>query len=107
MSIGQSLLKAIQESRIVVIVLSKNYADSSWYLDELECIIECMDKRGQIVMPVFYDVDPSDVRKQNGKFEEAFAKHESEYKHKVDSWRRALVKAGNLSGWVTKDFANG
>ncbi|KAJ0442635.1 putative TIR domain, P-loop containing nucleoside triphosphate hydrolase [Helianthus annuus] len=92
-SIGQSLVKAIQESRIAIIVFSKNYAGSSWCLDELAYIIECMDKRGQIVMPIFYDIDPSDVRKLKGKFEESFAKHELEHKNKVESWRSALVKA--------------
>ncbi|XP_076952372.1 disease resistance protein Roq1-like [Bidens hawaiensis] len=106
-SIGPALLKAIQDSHIAVIVFSENYADSSWCLDELAHIIECMDKKGQIVMPVFYDVDPSDVRKQNGKYGEAFTKHECQNKHKVESWRKALLKAGNLSGWVPKDFANG
>ncbi|KAK1415898.1 hypothetical protein QVD17_31686 [Tagetes erecta] len=106
-SIGPSLLKAIRESRIVVIVFSKNYADSSWCLDELAYIINCMDNIGQIAMPIFYDIDPSDVRKQSGKYEEALAKHEWENKSKVELWKKALVTAGNLSGWVARDFANG
>ncbi|KAI3730799.1 hypothetical protein L1987_61976 [Smallanthus sonchifolius] len=106
-SIGPTLLKDIQESRIAVIVFSKNYADSSWCLDELAHIIWCMENRGQIVLPVFYDVDPSDVRKQKRTYEEAFSKHEEGNKHKVESWRKALEKAGNLSGWVTNDFVNG
>ncbi|KAM0014930.1 putative TIR domain, P-loop containing nucleoside triphosphate hydrolase [Helianthus debilis subsp. tardiflorus] len=106
-SIGQSLLKAIRESQIAVIVFSKNYAESSWCLDELAYIIECMDEIGKIVMPIFYDIDPSDVRKLKGKIEESFAKHELEHMNKVESWRSALVKASNLSGWVPKDFANG
>ncbi|KAK1419258.1 hypothetical protein QVD17_28422 [Tagetes erecta] len=106
-STGPSLLKAIQESRIAVIVFSKNYADSSWCLEELTYIIDCMDKRGQIVLPIFYDIDPSNVRKQNGEYGESFAKHELENKQRVELWKKALVKAGNLSGWVPKDFANG
>ncbi|GKB62488.1 TMV resistance protein N-like protein [Tanacetum coccineum] len=92
--IGPALLKAIEESRIVVIVFSKNYADSSWCLDELAHIMKCMGERGLIVLPIFYDVDPSDVRKQNGKYGEAFAKHEIQKKDKVESWRRkSLVDA--------------
>ncbi|KAJ0763413.1 putative TIR domain, P-loop containing nucleoside triphosphate hydrolase [Helianthus annuus] len=63
-------------------------------------IMECMDTKGQIVEPIFYFVDPSDVRKQKGKYGKAFRKHKRETKHKVGSWRKALEKAGNLSGWV-------
>ncbi|GJY02348.1 Toll/interleukin-1 receptor domain-containing protein, partial [Tanacetum coccineum] len=61
-SVGPALLKAIQESRHAVIIFSKNYADSSWCLDELVHIMKCRAENGLIVMPVFSDVDPSDVR---------------------------------------------
>ncbi|KAM7466165.1 hypothetical protein LguiB_013727 [Lonicera macranthoides] len=54
------LTKAIEESRISIIVFSKNYASSSWCLDELVKVLECKNTRGQLVLPVFYDVDPSD-----------------------------------------------
>ncbi|KAJ0717795.1 putative TIR domain-containing protein [Helianthus annuus] len=98
--IGPALMKAVQESRIALVVFSQNYADSSWCLDELAHIMECMDTTGQIVEPIFYFVDPSDVRKQKGKYGEAFTKHKRENKQQVESWRKALEKAGNLSGWV-------
>ncbi|CAI9295512.1 unnamed protein product [Lactuca saligna] len=68
--------------------------------------MKCKDMRGQIVIPIFYDVDPSEVRIQKRKYGQAFAKHELKNKKKVESWRKALVDASNLSGWVPKNIAN-
>ncbi|KAJ0816741.1 putative TIR domain, AAA+ ATPase domain, P-loop containing nucleoside triphosphate hydrolase [Helianthus annuus] len=103
-SIGPSLFKAIQESRIAVIIFSKNYTNSSWCLDELAYIMQCRDERGLIVMPVFYDVDPSELRKQKKDFGKAFAKQNTT---KVESWRKALVDASEIAGWEPKNIANG
>ncbi|KAM7466184.1 hypothetical protein LguiB_013746 [Lonicera macranthoides] len=74
------LMKAIEESRISIIVFSKNYASSRWCLNELVKVLECKNTRGQLVLPVFYDVDPSHVRKQTGSFGKAFAGYEEEKK---------------------------
>ncbi|OAP12203.1 hypothetical protein AXX17_AT1G57330 [Arabidopsis thaliana] len=71
-TIGPSLVEAIKESRISIVILSKKYASSSWCLDELVEILECKKAMGQIVMTIFYGVDPSDVRKQIGEFGIAF-----------------------------------
>ncbi|KAL8258394.1 hypothetical protein R6Q59_030435 [Mikania micrantha] len=106
-SIGPSLMKAIRESQIAIIVFSENYANSSWCLDELTYIIECKEKRVQIVMPIFYNIDPSYVRNQKGEYGEALAKHKVAHKHKLESWKIALVTAGNIAGWVPKNFQNG
>ncbi|GJS72326.1 Toll/interleukin-1 receptor domain-containing protein, partial [Tanacetum coccineum] len=106
-SVGPALLKAIQESRHAVIIFSKNYADSSWCLDELVHIMKCRAENGLIVMPVFYDVDPSDVRKQKRDFGEAFSKQVGENTTKAELWRKELVAASNISGWEPKNIANG
>ncbi|KAF5729292.1 TMV resistance protein N-like [Tripterygium wilfordii] len=98
--ISTDLLNAIQGSRFSLIVFSRNYATSSWCLDELLKIVECMNDLGQTVLPIFYDVDPSEVRKQTGSFHKAFADHEeSANKDKVSKWRAAMAEVATLSGW--------
>ncbi|KAM5571343.1 disease resistance protein RLM3 [Rosa sericea] len=61
-------------------------------------------------MPVFYKVDPSDIRKQEGSnFGEALAKHEKKFqdnKEKVQRWRAALTEAASLAGWPFKEDGN-
>ncbi|KAM7469101.1 hypothetical protein LguiA_007284 [Lonicera macranthoides] len=105
-SISPALLKAIEESSFAVVVFSKNYAYSRWCLDELVKIMECSSKspKGQTVIPVFYDVVPSDVRKQEGHFGQMFCKHNSD---KVQIWRKALTDAANLSGLELNKTADG
>ncbi|XWS41228.1 hypothetical protein CRYUN_Cryun17cG0063200 [Craigia yunnanensis] len=95
--IAPELFKAIQESWCSVIVFSETYTFSGWCLDELAEIVEQRNQRGYKIFPIFYDVDPSDLRKQIGKVEEAFFKHEN--KDKTQRWRTALTEVANLKGW--------
>ncbi|XP_028778719.1 TMV resistance protein N-like [Neltuma alba] len=100
--IKQQLIQAIKDSLCAVVVLSENYANSTWCLDELEEILESRKKFGGQVFPVFYGVDPSDVRYQRRSFGKALANHEKKCKKsedKVHKWRSALSQVSNLSGW--------
>ncbi|KAH9782138.1 ADP-ribosyl cyclase/cyclic ADP-ribose hydrolase [Citrus sinensis] len=110
-SISPGLLKAIEDSRISIIVFSQNYASSTWCLDELVKIVQCKNKNNhqQMVFPIFYDVEPTVVRKQTGSFREAFSKHEEAYREnleKVKNWRDALKEVANISGWELKEYRN-
>ncbi|XP_048320623.1 disease resistance protein RPV1-like [Ziziphus jujuba] len=103
--ISPTLSKAIEESKISVIIFSENYASSTWCLHELVHILECKKTRGQIVMPIFYGVDPSVVRKQKGSYGASFAELEERFKdrmEKVHQWRFALTEASNLCGWIRR-----
>ncbi|XP_076954506.1 TMV resistance protein N-like [Bidens hawaiensis] len=105
--INDELLQAIEDSRVYIIVFSKSYASSSWCLNELLKIMECHKTNGRIAFPVFYDVDPSEVRKQTGSVGEAFAIHTNKNESEVGEWREALKDAANLSGWDLRKTADG
>ena len=103
--ISLELLKAIKSSRISIIIFSQNYAFSAWCLDELVEILNCK-KNGQLVLPVFYKVDPSKIRKQKGNFKVALTEHENKFKNdmeKVQKWRTALSDAASMFGWHYED----
>ncbi|XP_042478284.1 disease resistance protein L6-like [Macadamia integrifolia] len=107
-AIGPALLRAIQGSKISIPVFSKGYASSKWCLLELSQILLCHTSNGQMVLPIFFDVEPTDVRNQTESFEGPFREHEKNFKpHIVESWREALRMIGNLKGWVLKEDANG
>ena len=100
--ISMDLVKAIESSMISIVIFSTNFASSTWCLNELVKIFECR-RNGQFVLPIFYKVDPSEIRKQEGKFGIALAEHEETFKNdikKVQMWRKTLTEAANLSGFV-------
>ncbi|AES96488.1 disease resistance protein (TIR-NBS-LRR class) [Medicago truncatula] len=93
--ISNALLRAIEESKLSVVVLSENYANSKWCLDELVKILDC--KR-------------NNVRNQTGSYGIAFAKHEKQFRNNMNKvllrWRSALAEVTNLAGWdcsITRD----
>jgi len=103
--ISPALLEAIRISKISIIVFSKNYASSSWCLSELVHILECHGENKHMVIPIFYNVDPSHIRKQEGSYRETFLKHEEHFKDDMDrvrKWRVALTESANLSGWDSR-----
>uniref|UniRef100_A0A0R0JM17 TIR domain-containing protein n=1 Tax=Glycine max TaxID=3847 RepID=A0A0R0JM17_SOYBN len=98
--ITPAIVKAIEESKIAIIVLSINYASSSFCLDELATIRDCLERKRMLVLPVFYNVDHSQVRMQEGSYGEALVKHEESLKHsmeKLEKWKMALHQVANLS----------
>nr|XP_011458231.1 PREDICTED: TMV resistance protein N-like isoform X2 [Fragaria vesca subsp. vesca] len=102
----ERLLTAIEQSRFAIVVVSPNYATSTWCLLELSKILECMAERGAI-LPIFYEVEPSHVRHQRGSFAEAFEQHEEKFwedNKEVEGWRDALTKVAYLAGWSSKDY---
>ncbi|WVY91203.1 hypothetical protein V8G54_036717 [Vigna mungo] len=106
--IDKELFKAIKESLAAIVILSENYASSSWCLDELNKILESNRALGRKVFPVFCGVSPSEVQHQTTKsFEEAFQKHERRFDkdiEKVRQWRDSLKEVSQIAGWESKNY---
>ncbi|KAL5845677.1 hypothetical protein ACOSQ3_009201 [Xanthoceras sorbifolium] len=106
-SSGREMLEPIEQSRLSIIILSKNYASSTRCLDDAVKIVECMKEKNQTLFPIFYDVDPWEVQKQRRNFWDAFRKHDHHQsgfsKEKVQRWRDALREVANLSGYNLRD----
>lgn len=92
-------LKAIENSRFSIVVLSRKYAHSIRCLNELEKIVECRKEMGHAVLAVYFDVDPAEVQKQGGNLEQVAEDHIK----KVPSWSAALLVVPNLPGWHVRD----
>ncbi|CAI0464448.1 unnamed protein product [Linum tenue] len=103
--IWPSLVEAMKESRIYVPILSETYAESKWCLKELAEMVEYRKQdKGRIILPIFYKVNPRDVRKQSGAYEEAFKRHMKNFDDKtLQIWKDALKDVGELKGWHVTD----
>ncbi|KAK2431769.1 heat shock cognate 70 kDa protein [Trifolium repens] len=95
------LLEAIEESRFAIVVLSENFADSKWCLKELVKILDCRKRKKQLVLPIFYEVEPTDIRNLKGRYGEAMAEQEKELgkdSKTVLEWTLALNDISRLKG---------
>ncbi|KAL3729609.1 hypothetical protein ACJRO7_026698 [Eucalyptus globulus] len=104
---GSQILDAITRSKISIPIISENYASSKWCLRELICMMDCKKSMAHIVLPIFYKVAPSDVRRLKGNFGRAFHSAKKHFDEKdVKEGQRALEAVSYLSGWESNKFAN-
>ncbi|XP_039169709.1 disease resistance protein RUN1-like [Eucalyptus grandis] len=100
--ISPALMRAIEESHVAIIIFSEEHASSPWCLEELVKIMECKEQKGLKVLPVFYKVEPREVKVRRKSYGRNMAKHELKFgkdSEKVKRWKKTLFDAGNLSGW--------
>ncbi|XP_042491004.1 disease resistance protein Roq1-like [Macadamia integrifolia] len=106
--IESELMAAIEQSRISIIIFSENYDSSKWCLKELTKIFECKNTKGQLVLPIFYNIEPTAVRNQIGSYAEAFKRHQTCFDETtVQKWKEALREVGSLKGWDSTNTVDG
>ncbi|XP_039164503.1 TMV resistance protein N-like isoform X1 [Eucalyptus grandis] len=106
--IGPQLFRAIDNSKISIPVLSECYASSKWCLFELVRMLKCKKEMKQVILPIFYKVEPADVKWLKGTFGDIFNSYKQRFGDSdVQEWRQALKEVGSLKGLVSENFANG
>ncbi|XP_057834012.2 disease resistance protein RPV1 isoform X2 [Cryptomeria japonica] len=97
--------EAMRTASLHIAIFSQKYAHSPWCLAELSFML----KTGKRIIPVFYHVDPSDLRwvgQGKGIYAPAFSQHKEKDRYsekKLDEWKKALESVSFGSGCVIKD----
>ncbi|ESQ50955.1 hypothetical protein EUTSA_v10022545mg [Eutrema salsugineum] len=106
-SIGPELIDAIRGSKISIVLRSRNYAFSTWCMNELVEIMKCREELSQTVMTVFYEVDPTDVKKQEGDFGKVFSKTcKGKSREDIVRWSHALEEVAKIAGYHSSNWDN-
>ncbi|KAI6668041.1 hypothetical protein NL676_000001 [Syzygium grande] len=115
--ISDNLLRAIDDSKVYIPIFSKNYASSHWCLRELAKMVENTSKSkedgNKVILPIFYDVKPDDVKLKTPLYDEAILNLEEKKEDKkkkfssddVETWRQALKKVGGIKGWEPQNYS--
>ncbi|KAJ4916538.1 Disease resistance protein (TIR-NBS-LRR class) family [Raphanus sativus] len=107
--INPSLVAGIEDSAASLVVFSSRYADSHWCLDELAKLCDLSSSLDRPMIPIFYEVDPCDVRKQSGRFVKDFEAHAQDIrfsKEEIQRWRGAMKIVGNIPGYIYRKGEN-
>ncbi|KAL3745706.1 hypothetical protein ACJRO7_014772 [Eucalyptus globulus] len=59
---------------------------------------KCHKTTGQIIMPVFFNVSPTVVKKGSSDYEKAIARDRQEDPKTLQEWKKALIHLGSISG---------
>ncbi|XP_031380892.1 TMV resistance protein N-like isoform X2 [Punica granatum] len=106
--IGPELTRAIKQSKIFIPIFSKGYVSSKWCLKEVAEMVKLKDETKHVIMPIFLDVTPDEVKHLTGSYAKAFTQHEKDYDFEtIQEWRNALQEVVKLKGLEIKKEANG
>ncbi|XP_059073559.1 disease resistance protein RPV1-like [Cryptomeria japonica] len=99
-----TLEAAMRSAPLHIAIFSENYAKSSWCLAELSYML----KVGAKIIPVFYHVEPTDLRwvaQGKGVYAKAFKGHEQKGRYSLEQlqeWKRALYNISFYNGQIIR-----
>ncbi|KAH9289162.1 hypothetical protein KI387_033279, partial [Taxus chinensis] len=106
-SISSTIQNAIKSSSVQIAIFSKGYAESKWCLDELVLMLQ---QTKALFIPVFYDVEPWELRyiEEKGAYAKAFSEYERKERNlnKLEEWKSALHSASEKSGYIRSRYEN-
>eukprot|EP00253_Pinus_taeda_P014484 PITA_14484 len=107
---------AIRTASVHIAIFSPRYADSRWCLDELLLMVETMSKSSSTIIPVFYGVNPAELRwtrSKNGVYARALCVlEEKKTSHNlprydnntIEKWRKALSEVADIKGFDGENY---
>ncbi|GLJ33346.1 hypothetical protein SUGI_0670840 [Cryptomeria japonica] len=96
-SFPSTIETAIRSAKVHIAIFSKRYAEAPWCLAELLLMLQSHAK----IIPVFYQVKPSDLRHiETGPYAEAFFnyKEKGRYLDILSAWKEALQSVSLIAG---------
>ncbi|KAK3419687.1 hypothetical protein EUGRSUZ_G00357, partial [Eucalyptus grandis] len=103
--IMDKIFQVIQHSEICIPIFSKDFASSKICLKEVEKMVECH----RTIMPIFYDVSPSVVGKEEENYQQSFCTHAAKGVESatINNWKKALQIVSRMRGWELAKFNHG
>ncbi|KAH9289011.1 hypothetical protein KI387_033128, partial [Taxus chinensis] len=89
---------SIRSTSIQIAIFSPNYAESAWCLAELVLMLQT----DAMIIPVFYNVEPSQLRYiENGVYAKSFLRYQEKkrYLDKLEKWKEALHYVSFINGY--------
>ncbi|GLJ45652.1 hypothetical protein SUGI_0960930 [Cryptomeria japonica] len=103
LKLGDYLPKEIEEAMhsalLHIAIFSQNYAQSPWCLAELSYML----KTGTQIIPIFYHLQPGDIRHEKGMYADAFSRHKKKGRYsseKIQEWKNAVNRVSYNVGEI-------
>ncbi|KAF8006692.1 hypothetical protein BT93_K0870 [Corymbia citriodora subsp. variegata] len=108
-NVPEALVQSIRQSMISIPILSPDYASSKSCLMELAQMVECEKAGAQLIVPIFHDVKPADLKYRRENVGKAFSKHERRGvdPEVIKEWKQALEKIADINGYDLQNPSKG